>query len=55
LPYLRAVVRAHRVHHSGSAGGSPYGFFLGRYELRHRLRRSPASTERGRGPTARSP
>ena len=31
--YFRAVVRAHRVHHSLAVGGVPYGFFFGRREL----------------------
>ena len=42
LRYFRAVVRAHHVHHTGTAGGAPYGFFFGRFELtRSRLTRSP--------------
>ena len=46
LRYFRGVVRAHRVHHTGAAGGAPYGLFLGRWELaRHgRLMRSRPSS-----------
>jgi beta-carotene 3-hydroxylase len=40
VPYLRAVVRAHRVHHAGVEGGPPYGLFFGPLELaRHRFTR----------------
>jgi beta-carotene 3-hydroxylase len=36
---MRRIVRAHRVHHAGTAGGAPYGLFLGPAEL---LRRGKA-------------
>lgn len=31
--YLRRVVRAHKVHHTGVTGGAPYGLFFGPWEL----------------------
>ena len=34
LRYFRGVARAHRVHHTGVAGGAPYGLFFARWELR---------------------
>ena len=53
VPYLRAVVRAHRVHHAGLVGGPPFGFFFGPWELERArgIRRTRRATERGRGPT----
>ncbi len=51
--YFRAVARAHRVHH-GAAGGAPYGFFFGRWELARAvgLTRSRSSTGRARSSSA---
>lgn len=49
--YFRGVVRAHRVHHAGVAGGAPYGLFFGRWELARatRIRRGRPSTGRAPG------
>lgn len=42
LRMVRGIVRAHRVHHTGTAGGAPFGFFFGVRELERRARaRSP--------------
>ncbi len=51
LRYFRGVARAHRVHHEGTAGGAPYGLFLGRWELAitRRLKRSRPSSARVQG------
>ena len=55
LPYFRAVARAHRVHHTGSAGGAPYGLFFGPWELARRrdLTRREPSIARARDSSAR--
>jgi len=55
--YLRGVARAHRVHHVGPAGGTPYGLFFGRWELARTaaLRRSRPWRERARATIARRP
>jgi beta-carotene 3-hydroxylase len=57
LRYFRGVARAHRVHHTGVAGGAPYGLFLGRWELAHNrsLTRSQPSSEPAPGPSAPRP
>ncbi len=34
LRCVRRIVRAHRVHHLRARGGTPFGFFLGPWELR---------------------
>lgn len=33
LPYMKRVVAAHRLHHSGQYDGAPWGMFLGPAEL----------------------
>lgn len=38
-PFLRAVIRAHLVHHTGVEGGVPYGLFFGPLELALHKRR----------------
>jgi beta-carotene 3-hydroxylase len=40
LRYFRGVANAHRVHHGGTAGGAPFGFFAGVWELTRALPRS---------------
>jgi beta-carotene 3-hydroxylase len=45
LPYVRTIVRAHKVHHTGVRGGAPYGLFFGPWELARTLRRRPESTQ----------
>jgi beta-carotene 3-hydroxylase len=47
--YFRAVARAHRAHHE-AAGGAPYGFFFGQWELARAqgISRSRSSTGRAR-------
>ena len=55
VPYLRAVARAHRVHHAGALGGPPFGLFLGPIEIAlHRRRVTPRSKSSAprRGPTS---
>ncbi len=39
LRVFRGIVRAHRVHHTGTSGGAPFGFFFGVRELERRARR----------------
>ncbi len=49
LRVIRGIVRAHRVHHTGSSGGAPFGFFFGVRELERRARaRALATDERAR-------
>jgi beta-carotene 3-hydroxylase len=57
LRYFRGVARAHRVHHTGVAGGAPYGLFFGRWELAitRRLTRSRPSIARVPGSSAPRP
>ncbi len=53
--YFRGVERAHRVHHTGDAGGAPYGFFFGVRELARAARtRRAARAQRDLGPARRS-
>lgn len=40
LAWLRAVVRAHRVHHVGVKGQPPYGLFFGPLELARAAKRN---------------
>ena len=52
IGWLRAVARAHRVHHAGAEGGAPYGLFFGPIELAlhrrlTRSRRGPGARPRG--------
>ena len=49
--YLRAVVRAHLVHHTGLSGGPPYGFVLGPLELRRADRSRAPESDDPRGAT----
>jgi beta-carotene 3-hydroxylase len=51
IPGMRALVRAHIVHHAGVAGGAPYGLFFGPFELARANRRKRDSLERARQPT----
>jgi len=48
--YLRGVVRAHRVHHAGTARGTPYGLFFGRWELARAARVRPSQPSSGPRP-----
>jgi hypothetical protein len=55
LRYFRGIARAHRVHHAGVAGGVPYGFFFGRWELarnEHVMRSRPSTA---RAPSSSDP
>lgn len=46
---FRGIVRAHRVHHTGTSGGAPFGFFFGVRELERRARaRALATDQRAR-------
>ncbi len=52
VPALRAIVRAHRLHHR-AGGGPPYGILFGRWESR-RAARTPRRAP-GRTPSAPPP
>jgi beta-carotene 3-hydroxylase len=59
LRVFRGIVRAHRVHHTGTSGGAPFGFFFGVRELERRARaRAPrlaASPTKERARDAEAP
>lgn len=42
---FRGIVRAHRVHHTGTSGGAPFGFFFGVRELERRARARALTTD----------
>ena len=48
VPGMRALVRAHIIHHAGVAGGAPYGLFFGPLELARAKRRKRDTAQRGR-------
>jgi beta-carotene 3-hydroxylase len=52
-PVLRGIVRAHRVHHTGTRGGAPYGLFFGAWELRRSLRSQHGASD-GHTPAGRA-